>query len=123
MSISVMDEQIRLYARQLKIPGFANYEEVLRQAEPSLGFSGLLLELMRAECEARQENQSRRRLKAAGFPFQKTLDEFDFSQLNPSVSPEYIKELASCQFVKDKRNIIMMAIRGGEKPICLLLLA
>ena len=57
MSIDVVNEQIRLYAKQLKIPTFAEYEEVIRQADPSLGLSGLLLELMKGECEARQENQ------------------------------------------------------------------
>ena len=115
MSISILDEQIRLYARQLKIPTFANYENVLRQADPSLGMAGLLLELMKAECETRQENQNRRRLKAAAFPFHKTLDEFDFSQLNPSVSQEFIKELATCQFVQDKRNIVMIGNPGRGK--------
>ena len=46
MSIRIMDEEIRFYAKQLKIPTFVNYEDVLRQADPSLGLSGLLLELM-----------------------------------------------------------------------------
>ena len=31
MSIDVIDEQIRLYAKQMKIPTFAEYEQVLRQ--------------------------------------------------------------------------------------------
>lgn len=115
MSIDLVDEQIRLYAKQLKIPTFANYEQVLRQADPSLSLSGLLLELMRAECEARQDNQFRRRLKAAGFPFQKTLDEFDLSQLNPSVSPDFLHELASCQFIQDRRNIVMIGNPGRGK--------
>lgn len=67
MSIAAIDEQIRLYAKQLKIPTFAEYEQVLRQADPNLGLSELLLELMKAEHETRQANQYRRRLKAAGF--------------------------------------------------------
>lgn len=83
----VTDEQIRLYARQLRLPAFADYREVLRQSDASAGFGDLLLELMRAESASRQENQNRRRLKAACFPYRKTLDEFDFSQLNESVSP------------------------------------
>ena len=95
MSIAAIDEQIRLYAKQLKIPTFAEYEQVLRQADPNLGLSELLLELMKAEHETRQANQYRRRLKAAGFPYQKSLDEFDFSQLNESVSPAFLVELAS----------------------------
>lgn len=115
MSIIAVDEQIRLYAKQLKIPTFAEYEQVLRQADPGLGLSGLLLELMKAECETRQENQYRRRLKAAGFPYQKTLDEFDFSQLNESVSPAFLRELASGQFVQSKQNVVMIGNPGRGK--------
>ena len=63
MSIAAIDEQIRLYAKQLKIPTFAEYEQVLRQADPNLGLSELLLELMKAEHETRC---IRRRPAAAG---------------------------------------------------------
>lgn len=115
MSIDILNEQIRLYAKQLKLPSFASYEQVLRSADPSLGLSGLLLELMKNEIDARLENQNRRRLKTAGFPYQKTLDEFDFSQLNRSVSVEFLKELASCQFIKNKQNIIMIGNPGRGK--------
>ena len=69
------DELIRLYAKQLKIPTFAEYQEILRQADPSATFPDLLLELMKAETLSRQENQNKRRLKAAGFPYLKTLEE------------------------------------------------
>lgn len=81
-----MDEQIRLYAKQMKIPTFANYKQILRQPDPSLGLSDLLLELMEAECEAQRDNQFRRFLKAAGFPFQKTLDELNYLSFN-RISP------------------------------------
>lgn len=115
MSISVVNEQIRLYAKQLKIPTFANCEEILRQADPSMGLSELLLELMKAELDARQENQNRRRLKAAGFPYLKTLDEFDCSQLNHAVTREFIQELATCQFIHAHRNVVMIGNPGRGK--------
>lgn len=108
-------EEIRLYARMLKLPTFADYERVIRQASPSCDFGDLLLELMRAECEARQENQVRRRLKAAAFPFQKTLEEFDMSQLNPSVSPIFLNELATCQFIRERKNLVLMGNPGRGK--------
>ena len=79
--IDVKEEQIKLLCKQLKLPTFANYRDILRQSQSEADFSDLLLDLLMAETNARQENQNRRRLKAAGFPFQKTLDEFDFSQL------------------------------------------
>ena len=115
MNPVAVSEQIRLYSKQFRVPTFAQYEEVLRQADPSQGFSELLLELMKAELEARQENQYKRRLRAAGFPFQKTMDEFDFSQLNQSVSPTFLKELATCQFVQSRRNIVMIGNPGRGK--------
>ena len=45
--MNATDELIRLYAKQLKIPSFTEYQEVLRQADPSAGFADLLLELMK----------------------------------------------------------------------------
>lgn len=109
------EELIRLYAKQLKIPTFADYTEVLRQADPASDFSSLLLELMKAETISRQENQNRRRLKAAGFPYLKTMEEFDCSQLNEAVSPLFLQELSSCQFVQNKQNIIMIGNPGRGK--------
>jgi len=115
MSYDVREEKIRLYAKQLKIPAFADYREILRQASPEQDFSDLLLSLMEAECVSRQENQVKRRLKKAGFPFQKTMEEFDFSQLNSSVSPTFLNELASCQFIQDRKNIILIGNPGRGK--------
>jgi DNA replication protein DnaC len=106
---------IRMYAKQLKIPTFAEYAEVLRQADPSADFAELLLELMKAEAASRQENQNRRRLKAAGFPYLKTMEEFDSSQLNETVSPLFLRELASCQFISAKQNVVMIGNPGRGK--------
>lgn len=113
--IDAREEQIRLLARQLKIPTFAAYQDILRQCKADTDFSDLLIELMLAETAARQENQTKRRLKAAGFPFQKTLDDFDMSQLNNSVSPIFLQELASCKFIQDKQNIVMIGNPGRGK--------
>lgn len=113
--IDSREEQIRLLARQLKIPTFGNYPDILRQCKSDADFSDLLLELMIAESASRQENQTKRRLKAAGFPFQKTLDEFDMSQLNDSVSPLFLRELASCRFVQERKNVVMIGNPGRGK--------
>jgi len=113
--IDIREEQIRLYARQLKIPTFSNYQDTLRQSKTNADFSDLLLDLMIAEAASRQENQTRRRLKAAGFPLQKTLDDFDMSQLNPSVSSLFLQELASCKFIDERQNIVMIGNPGRGK--------
>ena len=113
--IDSREEQIRLLARQLKIPTFGNYPDILRQCKSDADFSDLLLELMMAESASRQENQTKRRLKVAGFPFQKTLDEFDVSQLNDSVSPVFLRELASCKFIQERKNVVMIGNPGRGK--------
>lgn len=113
--MNTKEEIVRLYAKQLRIPSFAEYTEILRQADPASDFTDLLIELMKAELNSRQENQNRRRLKAAGFPYLKTMEEFDCSQLNDAVSPLFLQELASCQFIKNKQNIIMIGNPGRGK--------
>ena len=113
--MNTTSEMIRLYARQLKIPTFAEYEEILRQADPSADFGTLFLELMKTETASRQENQNKRRLKADGFPYLKMLDEFDCSQLNEAVSPLFLNELASCQFIRQRQNVVMIGNPGRGK--------
>lgn len=110
-----IDEQIRLYAKLLKVPAFAEYGEALRQSPTNSNFGELLLDLMKTESLSRQENQNRRRLKSAGFPVLKTLDEFDMNQLNDSVSPLFIQELASCRFIKERQNVVMIGNPGRGK--------
>lgn len=65
--------------------------------------------------QSRQENQNRRRLKAAGFPYLKTMEEFDCSQLNDAVSPVFLNELASCQFISGRQNVVMIGNPGRGK--------
>ena len=113
--IDTREEQIKLLAKQMKLPTFANYMDILRQSKPNADFSDLLLDLLRTEATARQENQTRRRLKAASFPYQKTLDDLDWSELNPSVTPVFIQELASCKFIDEHKNIVMIGNPGRAK--------
>ena len=72
-------EQVKLLAKQLKIPTFARYPDLIRQMDGTTDFGKLLLSLMENEYEQRQENQNRRRLKQAGLPYTKTLEELDLS--------------------------------------------
>lgn len=115
MAVNPMEEQIRLYAKQLKIPTFSDYGEILRHMRPENGFETLLLELMRTESLQRQENQNRRRLKAAGFPTCKTLDDLDVSRYGGTITEAFLNELASCKFVSDKKNLVMIGNPGRGK--------
>lgn len=115
MSVDPVQEQVRLYAKQLKLPTFVRYPDILRKGRPDARFEELLLELMKAETEQRQENQNRKRLRAAGFPYTKTLEELDLSRYGGDLSNLFVNELASCKFISEKKNVVMIGNPGRGK--------
>ena len=118
MAVNPIEEQIRLYSKHLKIPTFIDYNEVLRRMRPEDRFDDILLELMKTEYQQRQENQNERRLKMAGFPFHKTLDELELSRYNGTLTETFLNELACCGFVNDRKNIVMIGNPGRGKTHC-----
>lgn len=110
-----LDEQIKLLAKQLKIPTFANYQHALNHAEPGNTFGEILLSLMRTEYDQRQENNNRRRLKQASFPFTKTIDELDLTRYDGQISNLFINELSSCRFIDEKKNLVLIGNPGRGK--------
>lgn len=103
---------IRLLSKQLKTPSFAHYEKILRRQDPAMGYEDFLLELMKEERESRAANQQKRRIRLAGFPYMKTLDEFAFDTLT-YVKEAYIRELASCDYITKRQNIVMIGNPGS----------
>lgn len=106
-------EVIALYAKQLRIPSFFRYQEILRQNE-QVGYEDFLIAMMKQELDSRRINQQKRRVKAAGFPHQKTLDELDLKRLL-HVEDAFIHELACCDFIRNRQNIVMIGNSGGGK--------
>lgn len=110
-----LDEQIKLLAKQLKIPTFSNYHSVLKNIDSNSTFDELLLKLMKNEYDQRQENNNRRRLKQANFPFTKSIDELDLSRYDGQISDIFVNELASCRFIDEKKNLVMIGNPGRGK--------
>ena len=104
-----------MLAKQLKIPTFVTYSEQLRQADPSADIGEIMLMLMKTEFEQRQENQNLRRLKQAGFPYTKTIEELDISRYKGDINDVFVNELASCKYIKECRNITMLGNPGRGK--------
>ncbi len=112
--INPTKEIIKLQANQLKMQSFKRYEDVIRQLETGESYEHFLSKLMKTEIDIRQENQQKRKLKAAKFPFYKSIDEFDYTRLE-HVSNACITELAACDFVKKRQNIVMIGNPGSGK--------
>lgn len=87
--------------RLLRLPTIrAKFPELAEAAaREQMSYRGFLAELLMAECDDRARRRSERRIKAAAFPRDKSLREFDF-EANPSIDPAVIHTLASCEWVK-----------------------
>ena len=105
---------IEMYAKQLRSPTFNHYDDVIRQLGTSQGYDDFLVSLMRTELENRQDSTKRRKIKAAHFPYIKTIEEFECSRIE-HVSEAQIRELSSCDFVANKQNVVMIGNPGTGK--------
>lgn len=107
-------QTIGLYAKQLRIPMFNNYHDVIRQLNKNEGYEDFLIRLMKAELDSRQESTRKRKIKTAGFPYLKTMDELDIARFE-HMDEAFIKELSTCDFVTSKQNIVMIGNPGTGK--------
>jgi len=102
--------------KQLRLSGLAQSLEV-RLSEASgnrLDHSEFLELILQDELNVRSSRQIGRRVKAAMFGEVKNLDEFDFA-FNPSIKRRQIHDLASCQFIRDKVDVLWLGPPGVGK--------
>ncbi len=90
-------------------------EATLRHAsEGGIDYGELLLGLTETEIQVRSENRQKRRLREAKFPLVKPLETFDLDAV-PDLDTTLLRELATCTFIKDKRNIVFLGRSGTGK--------
>lgn len=112
--LDLNSETIGLYAKQLKLPSFHHYKDIIRQMEKDKSYEHFLIELLKAESLSRMESSQKRKINAAKFPYIKTLDELD-SHRYEHVSEASLHELATCDFVNKRQNIVMIGNTGMGK--------
>jgi DNA replication protein DnaC len=104
------------HLRELKLPSFlSEYERVARQcAAEGLDPSRFLLRLAELELVERAQRTIERRIREARFPAVKDLDSFDFGAL-PALDKTAVMELARCEYVARRENIIAIGNSGTGK--------
>jgi len=70
--------------------------------------------LLGAEVDAKYEKGIEMRIRMARFPFQKTLEQFDFA-FQPSIDKRTINELSKLRFIEDGENLIFLGPPGVGK--------
>jgi IstB-like ATP binding protein len=80
-----------------------------------LTHAGFLAELLLAECDDWDRRRSARRLKAARFPREKWLTDFDYAA-NPNIAPAVIANLATCAWIAKGEPLCLIGDSGAGKP-------
>ena len=74
-----------------------------------------LLRLAELELIDRHQRMVERRIRAARFPAVKSLDTFDFTAI-PSVNKALVVELARCEYIQRRDNVIAIGNSGTGDP-------
>ena len=104
------------HLKQLKLPTFLReYDKLARQcAEDNVDCPRYLLRLCELELIEREQRMVERRIKAARLPAVKSLDSFDFKAI-PSLNKVLVNDLARCDYVNAKQNVIALGPSGTGK--------
>jgi len=108
--------QIENKLRLLKLGGMIETLDVrLDQAQKDgVNFTQFLETLLEDEVQHRANKRLATRIVRAHFEEEKSLEGFDFT-FNPRLPVQYIRELATCQFVERKESVILCGPVGVGK--------
>ena len=104
------------HLKALKLPTFLRaYDKQARQcASEGVDHTGYLLRLAELELLERERRLVDRRIHQARFPAVKSLDSFDFAAI-PSLNKLLVLELARCEYVERRENVIALGNSGTGK--------
>ncbi len=104
------------HLKQLKLPTvLREYEKLAREcARDGVDHSRYLLRLIELELIDRERRTVERRIRAARFPAVKSFDTFDFTAI-PGLNKMLVLELARCEYILRRENIIALGNSGTGK--------
>ncbi len=114
--MSTTYQQLMNSLETLKLPQMREHLGEISEfvANNKLSFSDGLLKLCNYEIDHKAKIASSSMIKAAAFPFVKTIEDYDF-EFQPSVNKAEILELATLRFMDDVENIIFLGSSGVGK--------
>ena len=104
-----MNESLQTALKKLRLSGMSQTLDVRLQeaAGNRLNHIEFLELVLQDELAIRSDRLVNRRVKAATFRDQKTLEDFDW-QFNPAVKRKQIYELATCQFIHQGKDVLLI---------------
>jgi DNA replication protein DnaC len=104
------------HLKQLRLPTvLREYDKVAREcARDGVDHPRYLLRLLELELIDRERRLVERRIRQARFPAIKSLDSFDFTAI-PSLNKMLVLELARCEYILRRENVIALGNSGTGK--------
>ena len=104
------------HLKELKLPSFLReYGKMAAQcAAEGVDHPQYLLRLAELELIDRHQRMVERRIRAARFPAVKSLDTLDFPAI-PSLNKAPVMELARCEYIQRRENVIAVGNSGTGK--------
>jgi DNA replication protein DnaC len=109
-------ERLSAHCQRLRLHRVeAELTTLLEQAaKKDVSYADFLDEVLGRELRAKQETHQAMRVSMARFPFQKSLETFDW-KFQPSIEPKIIKDLATGRFIGDGENVLLLGPPGVGK--------
>jgi DNA replication protein DnaC len=116
MSTLDLPTQLEPRLRRLRLSGILETLEVRTQQAiaEQWGYAEFLARLIQDEAERREHKRLDLRLRRGQVNTTKTLEAFDFG-FNPGINRQQVFDLATCGFVRQKRNVLLCGQTGTGK--------
>jgi DNA replication protein DnaC len=116
MTASELPHQLAPHLRRLRLSGILDTLEVRTQQAIAEHWSYVefLARLVQDEAERREHKRLDLRLRRGAVDTTKTLELFDFG-FNPGINRQQVFDLATCAFVRQRRNVLICGQTGVGK--------
>ncbi|MCL4415486.1 MAG: ATP-binding protein [Actinobacteria bacterium] len=106
-------EKIILYSKEIHFPAIREYltENLVQARAKNLSYEEFLCDILQKEYDARTENGKLARIRIAGFPAKKYLEDLKIEDLAVDCRNK-LKTLASLDFIKNGQNVILYGNPG-----------
>jgi len=103
--------------KRLKLPAMAdNLDLRAREAEEAkLGYLEFTALLVQDELASRESNSFQKRLKVAGVASRMTFETFDYDFNSVVLPAQVVRDLATCRFIDQQRNLVLAGPPGIGK--------
>ncbi|WP_412127286.1 ATP-binding protein [Exiguobacterium undae] len=100
----------REYVRPYRLQPKSRLPSGLRRLQKDRGrWTGVMTEI-----EHRKSTELSKRIKRAGLPYFKTLEDFEFA-FQPSINEKRVREVMTCQFIDNGFNVLLLGPPGVGK--------